>query len=187
MNKAKEKWKSLFSKENMIVLTLLGILLLVIAIPTEEKKKVSNSESGLTDSGHATMELSESLIQDEMETPLEKRLADFLSCMEGAGTVRVMISFSESEEKVVEKDLKGTGWQDAGNEERRISDESTVFATDDEGTQTPYVKKTLAAKAEGVTVLAQGGDLPEVQKQITEMIEALFGLEAHKIRVAKMK
>jgi len=38
-----------------------------------------------------------------------------------------------------------------------------------------------------VTVLAQGGDKPLIQKQITEMIEALFGLEPHKIRVAKMK
>ena len=48
------------------------------------------------------------------------------------------------------------------------------------------MKKTLAACVEGVTVLAQGGDLPAVQKNITDVIEALFGIEAHKIKVAKL-
>ena len=48
------------------------------------------------------------------------------------------------------------------------------------------MKKTLAAAGEGVTVLAQGGDSWTVQKNITDVIEALFGIEAHKIKVAKL-
>ena len=39
---------------------------------------------------------------------------------------------------------------------------------------------------EGVTVLAQGGDSPVLKKNITEVIEALFDIEPHKIKVAKM-
>ena len=41
-------------------------------------------------------------------------------------------------------------------------------------------------RVEGVTVLAQGGGSAVVQKEITEVMEALFGIEPHKIKVAKM-
>lgn len=55
-----------------------------------------------------------------------------------------------------------------------------------DGSKTPYVTHTLSAKVEGVTVLAQGGDSPVLKKNITEVIEALFDIEPHKIKVAKM-
>ena len=45
---------------------------------------------------------------------------------------------------------------------------------------------SVQAKVEGVTVLAQGGDSPVLKKNITEVIEALFDIEPHKIKVAKM-
>ena len=40
---------------------------------------------------------------------------------------------------------------------------------------------------EGVSVVAEGGDSALVQKNISEVIQALFGIEAHKIKVVKMK
>jgi stage III sporulation protein AG len=40
---------------------------------------------------------------------------------------------------------------------------------------------------EGVSVVAQGGGDSQIQKNITEVIQALFGIEAHKIKVVKMK
>ena len=38
----------------------------------------------------------------------------------------------------------------------------------------------------GVLVLAQGADSAVVKKDITDAVMALFGLEAHKIKVMKM-
>lgn len=184
-DKGKKKWRALFTRENMIVLTLLGILLLVIAIPVEEKSETKSSESGLLDTNDVTMDADGQLFQESLETQLETRLASFLSCMEGAGEVKVFITFSASEEQVVEKDVETSGWQETDG--ILPQSQETVFTTDRQGTSVPYVKKTLAACVEGVTVLAQGGDSQLIQKQITEMIEALFDIEAHKIRVAKMK
>ena len=63
--------------------------------------------------------------------------------------------------------------------------ENTVYQTGRDGSKTPYVTHTLSAKVEGVTVLAQGGDSSILQKNITEVIEALFDIEPHKIKVAK--
>ena len=39
----------------------------------------------------------------------------------------------------------------------------------------------------GITVAAQGGGSALVQKNISDVLEALFHVEAHKIKVVKMK
>lgn len=181
----RKKWKPFLKKENMIVVFLLGLLLLVIAVPTEKKDADSNQESVLLDSTESMIEKNGQEIQKEQT--MEGRLEEFLSCMEGAGEVKVLIQYSASEEKIVEKDRTAAGWQSAAQQEEIPYTQETVIMTDSQGSKTPYVVKTLAAQVSGVTVLAQGGDKPLIQKQITEMIEALFGLEPHKIRVAKMK
>ena len=184
MSKEKEKWKNFFTRENMVICTLLGILMLVISLPAEEKKTEKIfAESGISDRQEDMVEQQ----PENSQTNLEQRLEDFLSCLEGAGEVMVLITFAESEELVVEKDLTTAAQQENEADGLLSRAGETVFITDADGRKTPYVKKTLAAGVEGVTVLAKGGDSYEVQCQITEMIQALFGIEAHKIRVAKMQ
>ena len=39
----------------------------------------------------------------------------------------------------------------------------------------------------GITVVAQGGGNAVIQKNISDVLEALFHIEAHKIKVVKMK
>lgn len=177
----------------MIVLALLGILIMVIALPVEKKEK-SNEEYGLLDKDSVMMDSDVVQGDFEQEEALERRLEEFLACMDGVGEVRVMITFASTEEQVVEKDSPAARSQtnesdSAGGSRSMISEElkeDTVYTTDSAGKQVPYVKQTLAARVEGVTVLAQGGDSGVIQKNITDMIEALFGIEAHKIKVAKM-
>ncbi|MDO4331642.1 MAG: stage III sporulation protein AG [Eubacteriales bacterium] len=185
--------KKRMTRENMIVLGLLGILIMVIALPTEKKEK-ANTESGLLDSGNDMMDSDTGQGDFLQEEALEKRLEAFLACMDGVGEVRVMITFASTQEQVVEKDSPASRSQtnesdSAGGSRSVVSEdleEDTVYTTDQAGNQVPYVKQTLAARVEGVTVLAQGGDSGTVQKNITDVIEALFGIEAHKIKVAKM-
>ena len=50
----------------------------------------------------------------------------------------------------------------------------------------PYVVKTLAPQIEGVLVIAQGAGNGTVSRTIVEIAQALFGVEAHKVRVVKM-
>lgn len=186
--------KKKMTRENMIVLALFGVLLMVIALPVGEKKEPeSKSESGLSDAESGMMAADET--RETEERALEGRLEEFLSCMDGVGQVKVMLTFASTEEQIVEKDQpqssSTTKEEDSAGGSRSIVqkelEEDTVYTTGPSGGQVPYVKKTLAAKVEGVTVLAQGGDQPVIQKNITDMMEALFGIEAHKIKVAKMK
>ena len=194
MDKLKSWFGGKLTRENMIVLALSGILLMVIALPSGRKEKEGNEGgSGLSDAQSARIEENEGESGGE-ERELERRLEEFLSCMEGAGEAKVMLTFSSTQEQVVEKDGPYTSSQTSENDsaggsrsiDQREQEQSTVYTTDREGNQVPYVKKTLAAAVEGVTVLAQGGDSWTVQKNITDVIEALFGIEAHKIKVAKL-
>ena len=126
---------------------------------------------------------------------LEQRLEEILGAMQGVGRVKVMVTLASSGEKIVEKDIPlernnivendSTGGNRSTNE--MYSQEETVYSTNSEGDKIPYVVKENSAVVEGVSVVAEGGDSALVQKNISEVIQALFGIEAHKIKVVKMK
>lgn len=126
---------------------------------------------------------------------LEERLEEILSSVQGVGRVKVMITLSSSGEKIVEKDIPlernsivendSTGGNRSTNE--MYSQEETVYSTNSNGDKVPYVIKENSARVEGVSVVAEGGGDADVQKNISDVIQALFGIEAHKIKVVKMK
>lgn len=126
---------------------------------------------------------------------MEKELEELLSCMEGAGKVKVMITLQSTGEDIVEKDRPATrsnrtendGAGGSRNTNDMDSGETTVFITDAEGRQIPYVRKTMQPSVEGVAVMAQGGGNEAVRRNISEAIQALFGIDANKIKIAKMK
>lgn len=201
------KWKKKLTKENMAVVALLGLLLMVIAIPADRFSGDVQENAG-KDTWEGT-----SATQEGMETGeaadggdaasggegyakrMEEELQELLSAMEGVGEVKVMITIRDSGEQVVEKDVPSeSGWvsetDSAGGtreSESARQEESTVYITDSEGNRTPYISQTTQPEIEGVTVVAQGGGDALIQKNITEVIQALFDIEAHKIKVVKMK
>jgi len=125
---------------------------------------------------------------------LEQRLEDILSVMKGVGKVKVMVTLQATSEEIIEKDQPTersiTTENDGDGGKRNINDmsseETTVYITDGQGNQIPYVVKKLEPVVEGVTVVAQGGGNPVINKNITDIIQALFGIQPHKIIVVKM-
>ena len=190
-------WKKKLTKENMAIMALLGILLMVNALPVK-KTENAGDETGLSDTGSDTMKTSETEKDDgdgSYTQEVENRLEALLSSMDGVGEVKVMVTLSSSVEQVVEKDvpysMDTTKETDSAGGSRDVvnskQEETTVYVTDQAGNKTPYISKTLEPAIEGVTVVAQGGGNAVVQKNITDVIQALFGVEAHKIKVVKMK
>ena len=111
--------------------------------------------------------------------------------MEGVGNVKVMITLKSSEENVVEKDQQSDGQsveeEDSQGGKRMTketsSDKTSIYEQKSDGTQVPYVSKKLSPEVEGVIV--DGGDNAVVVQNITGAIQALYGVEAHKIKVMK--
>ena len=102
------------NKNHLVLFLLVGILLIVIAIPTDSRE-----------------------IQTVSGTSLESRLENVLGQMSGVGDVSVMITYKEDE------------------------------------------------KVQGVAIVAEGGDNAIVVRNITEVVQALFNVDSHKIKVIK--
>lgn len=207
LNETIKKW---FRRDNLIILILSGVLLFIIALPTKGTDKqdagkdgvqISDTAGGLGGYGESafggegsSMEYGESKGQQDYTEYLEEKLKATLSDMAGVGRVEVMITMKASEELVVEKDepinRSNTNEEDAEGGKRIVtqleSGESTVYRTVGSNSE-PYVIKTLLPTVEGVVVVAEGAGNGSVSKNITEIVQALFGVEAHKVRVVKME
>lgn len=200
-----------FRRDNLILLVLAGILLFVIALPVnsgnQRKEQNAGASGGASgQSGHAAEERGTGdgqmsseeeafgLWADRYAAEQERRLAEVLSEMEEVGEVRVMITLRTSEELVVERELSVSGSTteetDAQGGSRRIENrerEERVVYGSEEGENQPYVIKSYVPQIEGVLVVAQGAGSGTVNRTVTEIVQALFHIEAHKIMVVKMR
>ena len=117
---------------------------------------------------------------------------DILKNVDGVGEVDVMLTLKSSKEKVLhvdrdrsrstteEKDSAG-GTRKSQTEEMKESS----LTTGTSGTQEPVIEKELQPEIEGIIISARGGGSAQVKAEISEAMEALFGLPAHKIKVLK--
>lgn len=110
MGERLKTWKKKLTKENMAIMALLGILLMVIAIPVKktetQKDQTAAPENKSTASG--TQETEEEDNTGGYAGELEERLESLLASMEGVGNVKVMVTLDSSREQVVEKDIPST-------------------------------------------------------------------------------
>ena len=183
MQKIKEKK---LKRSDWLILVLAGILILIIALPTDtkEKKQAEEAKENISKENN-TMEAS----KDE----IERKLEDILEKIDGAGDVKVMITYQDSGTQVVEKDKNtsensleesdSTGGVRSTKEQQL--QESTVYEEADAG-NTPFVSKELLPKVEGILIVASGGDNQNVKQNISEAVLALFQVEAHRIKIVKM-
>ena len=183
MQKIKEKK---LKRSDWLILVLAGILILIIALPTDTKgKKQAEEAKENISKENNTMEAS----KDE----IERKLEDILEKIDGAGDVKVMITYQDSGTQVVEKDKNtsensleesdSTGGVRSTKEQQL--QESTVYGEADAG-NTPFVSKELLPKVEGILIVASGGDNQKVKQNISEAVLALFQVEAHRIKIVKM-
>lgn len=175
-------------KERWLILLLVGILLLIIAIPVSDEEKDSNAGSGGSEQTAETQNQG-GMSDTAYVSQLENRLEGALRQVKGVGNVSVMITLSSSSEKVVEKDREISSESSQGGENgegttNSSSSETSVYSGND-GRETPYIKKEISPGIEGVLVIADGGDDAVVIENITEAVQALFGVDTHKIKVMK--
>ena len=199
------KLKGKFTRDNFLIMVLVGVLFLVIVWPTE-KSESKKSQSGNWDSESDILKTQTEMQTDaytkskifdtsdgmqSYSTYLETSLECLLSTMEGVGKVRVMVTLENMGETIVEKDviskMNSSTEVDSAGGSRNTSDvtkeEETIYT---EGGSVPFIKQVHMPKVSGVVVSAQGGGNTKIEQNITRAIQALFGIEAHKIIIVKM-
>ena len=200
------KW---FRRDNLLILVLLGVLLFIVALPVK-KEDPAATDTGmeiteqynagiLTSSGQQNVAQQDTVYvgtqavtadsTEEYAAYLEGKLKKMLESVRGVGEVEVMITLESSEERIVEKDMTAersqTEEQDSAGGTRTVSSSNTGYQTVyQEGSQgSPFVVKTITPKVEGVLVVAEGAGKGNMTGEITQVVQALFGVEAHKVKV----
>lgn len=185
------KWTDFVSskKETLPVLLLIGILLLVLAVPSGTSSDFTQTVEQTTLESQAEYR-PQNQAQEWIEYH-ERKLQQALSAVSGVGNTKVLITVKSDGQSLIEKDVEEeellSAAQDSANETQKKRSESTVYEKNNSGTEQPFVTETLLPEISGVLIIAQGGGDAKIQNEITEAAMALFGVDAHKIKVMKME
>ena len=113
---------------------------------------------------------------------ISRQLEKILSEVEGAGNVKVLISYSSSGEKILAYDSEEENRAEDGRDETNVKNQ-VVY----DSSRTPFVLTEYMPEVQGVIIAAQGADNENVKNQLIKGTMALLGIDEHKIEVLKMK
>ncbi len=173
-------FKELFLPENkrlrshVFLALLMGVLLLTAGKSLfGGEEKAPAAETG-----------EESVSAQDRET--ERRMAEILSKVRGAGQVDVMLTYCKTEERTIAQDelREETG---SGEKTSLRVEQKAVLTEERGGKSTPFILSEQAPVVEGVVIVAEGGAEPNVQAALHRAAEALLHVPAHKIAVLQMK
>lgn len=177
MEKKKRKEPGL--KEWALILAA-GALLLFLSLPEFLKK-----EEKLPSAAGVTQEPAEEK-RMEYEAEMAKRLEEFLTGLDGVSTARVILTVKTTSERMVLYDSdtqKEETAEDDGEGGTRIikkyAEEKKTVIT---GEKEPYLVYERMPQAEGVAIILSGTG-KEKLLEISEAVQALFDLPAHKVKV----
>ena len=109
---------------------------------------------------------------------LAQQLETLLTNLQGAGTVRVLLTERTGEQ------IHYPTEQDGPQEDRHLK---TVVITESDRAQTGLIKRTDPPVWQGAVVLCQGADSAAVRLAVVEAVIAATGLTSDRISVLKMK
>ena len=162
------------------MIALAAILLLVIVFPIPQKENPAESENAEIFTP-----------ETENENSVEQQLRDILQKISGVGKVEVLITYEDQGKVVIEKDLSVSEEliqeSDSSGGNRTTTTTRNESETVYDKTESPYVIQEISPSIQGILVVAQGGGNAAVKSKIQETIQALFGLDPHKISIMKME
>ena len=127
------------------------------------------------------------MVEAPAETAVEERLEETLSCIRGAGKVQVMITYDTGAQVVpaMRTEVQSSTQESAGTETATVNENRTEVSAPATLNDEALVLTEKAPAVRGVIVIAEGGDNAVVARNITEAVQALFGVAAHKIKIMK--
>lgn len=191
----KSKWLSELKKIGFLRLGLLAVAAIILIICSLPQNQSSNLNQTQSVGSSLDTDGDTSLFSYEHE--LENRLEQILGGMEGITSVDVMITLSATSEKVLEKSIqleenkqeieKGSGESLEKSVTSSLSKKNEALLTGNTSGSMPYIIKEMSPSIQGVVVAAQGNITQTKIREISEAVQALFGIEAHKIKVIEKK
>ncbi len=204
-------WKSIISKlrsgtekkkrDQWMALFALGLFLLLLSssVPGKQELPVSAVVQREDDEDYEKTDNKSEKWREERpsdlsdyEKQMEERVKALLRSVEGVGKADVMLVLKSSGEKIIHEDQRRSRSSSeeadsAGGSRKTVDEEadrSTAFV-ENSSEKEPIVEKELCPAVEGIVISAQGGGSASVKTEISEAMQALFNIPAHKIKVLK--
>ena len=188
-----EKFKKIFNNkekriENLVSFLIILVITLIIInkILNSDKQKSGNDYKNETGIELAKENNSEEIASDNLELKLE----NILEKISGVGKVSVLLTYSESSTLVPIYNINSST---STIEEKDTSGGSRV--TETENTQKDVItdsrsnvvtEKIIKPNIEGAIITAQGANDAVIKSNIISAVEAVTGIETHKIQVFEM-
>ena len=179
--------------ENLVFLIIVLIITIVIINYIWNGKDKNKSQStNSVGKELASISVSDTQSQSSNDN-LEARLENILKNIDGVGSVKVFINYSESTETVAmynensktstteEKDKSG-----GVKKTETVDSQKEVVYQDDNGSKKPIIQKTVEPKIEGAIITEEGANNTGEKTSIIQAVEAATGLPTHKIQVFEM-
>lgn len=149
----------------LIIIAFVGILLIMLSefIPTNTKVTQVNDN------------LKESYVDS-----LEKETERLISSIYGAGKCKVMITIKSTNETVYAQNSEISS--NSGNYSRKYE---YVFYDGNNGDE-PVLIKEYMPQIQGVAIVCEGANNPDVAESIISAISSLFNLSSSKISISKL-
>ena len=155
----------------ILIVAAIGIILIVIS---DFKNVNADTEENSTVESNVFSEA-------EYTKNLENKLEDMIASLNGAGRTKVSVTLECDYETVYARDGSYSQKDGASDEENEY------IIIDSDKQEGGLVLKTVTPKVRGVAVLCEGGDLPQVEIAVCEMLEALLDVGANHISVSKIQ
>lgn len=155
----------------VIIIGIVGVLLLVLSelIPSVTESEEAKSENEAF-----------AVSYSEYEKDVEDRLESIISEIDGAGSVRVMVTLDCSVESVYAQTEKSS------TEESGSYENEYVIIKNNDG-ENGILLKTTQPQIRGVAVVCTGGNSQVVRQNVTNTITAVLGVSAARVSISAMK
>lgn len=156
-----------FLNKNKFIILILILGLILLVIPSTDR-----SETEI----EVITEQSENILS------VEDQLSQILSCIEGAGKVKVMLSIASGQETVYQ-----TNDSYSSNTEHMLENSDTVIVNNSDRSEMGLIRQVNPPVYSGAIVVCQGADDAKIRFAVTEAVADVTGLGTDKISVLKMK
>lgn len=165
--KLKKRINEMFGKYKYVGIVLLaGIVLMMLPGKNSGSEEIETNEN----------------IPVSEERNMEEKMENILSCVEGAGQVRVMLSIAKGEASVYQTD-SSYSQNDNGTDTKT----QTIIVADNSRNESGLIYQKNPPVYQGAIVLTQGANDPKVKLAIVDAVMDITGLGADKISVLKMQ
>ncbi len=172
---------------NLFIILLISIIFLIVAnyfLGSKTKNTNNNSNEYIKEIEYD--------LESDYSAYLERKLVSILSKLNGVGKVSVMVTLENSIEKVTAsnttKTTENTVENDSEGGTREVHREdltTQVMTRGNDGSL--LVVKEIKPTVQGVIVVAEGADDPEIKEMLYDAVKTVLGIKGNKVQVYSSK